>query len=338
MFYFQILPGKRTVTTGEMEDPVERLLDCDICRNQFTDESGDHLPRNLPCGHTLCDFCLRQLIDNGSELRCPMCRQSSNANAKRGAKRGAQSFLHNPFAVALRDEFRKRPKIAPVNAMCEEHSRPSRFYCSDKGCRQTICFQCSIEHHQGHQYEEFDQMLEAKQKELENVFGRGRVFLLQKRQCLQDNADAEKEQFMSSLKKNKEDAIKAIKESYKKQEKEYKKRFIVVTDNILDIEKDIDKLTETEEHVKSNSPDLPEILEILDEVKEMRDQSRDDCKISPRDVSAEVVNMDALLGLLSLSERTHPSNDEAAVTLASTSACHFQSILISIAVLIASVL
>ena len=316
-----------------MEDPVERLLDCDVCRRPFTDESGDRLPRNLPCGHTLCHFCVVQLMAGGRELVCPTCRHSSNANTKRS---GPQTFPQNLFALALRDEFKKRQKID--NGMCEEHSRPSRFYCIDKGCRQTICYQCSIEHHQGHQCEEFDQVLKEKQRELENAFGRGRVLLRHQMYCLQHNADAKKEQFMSSLKKNKEDAIKAIRQSYKKQEKEYQKRFVSVRNSILDIEKDRDKLTEIEEHVKSNSPDLPEILEILDEVNEMRNQSRDDCKISPGDVSAEVVNMDALLDLLNQSEKTHSSNGEAAVTLASTSACHFQSILISIAVLIASVL
>ena len=44
-------------------------------------EIGDHIPRILPCYHTLCEKCIRQLILH-KKLECPECR--ANHEAKHG--------------------------------------------------------------------------------------------------------------------------------------------------------------------------------------------------------------------------------------------------------------
>lgn len=61
------------------------VTECSICTEAF-DESYDHTPRALPCGHTFCTKCLGNLVDfscdgvrdnppttTGSFIRCPNC-------------------------------------------------------------------------------------------------------------------------------------------------------------------------------------------------------------------------------------------------------------------------
>ena len=44
-----------------MADSLEYILACQICLEDF-EEAGDHVPRILPCSHSLCEKCLIQLI------------------------------------------------------------------------------------------------------------------------------------------------------------------------------------------------------------------------------------------------------------------------------------
>ena len=47
---------------------------CCICQENYNDR--EHCPRQLQCGHSICDICLRKLIGSCSQdsKRCPECR------------------------------------------------------------------------------------------------------------------------------------------------------------------------------------------------------------------------------------------------------------------------
>lgn len=49
---------------------LEELLTCPVCQDIFRD------PRQLPCGHSMCQSCLNNLLEHSSNspLRCPDCR------------------------------------------------------------------------------------------------------------------------------------------------------------------------------------------------------------------------------------------------------------------------
>ena len=53
-------------------DSVEHMLLCHVCLEGF-EESGDYVPRLLPCSHTLCHKCLGKLIQE-RYITCPECR------------------------------------------------------------------------------------------------------------------------------------------------------------------------------------------------------------------------------------------------------------------------
>ena len=50
---------------------------CQICLDKYN--IYNRIPKNLNCGHTFCDKCLRKIGDS-YEIECPKCRQKSTNN------------------------------------------------------------------------------------------------------------------------------------------------------------------------------------------------------------------------------------------------------------------
>ena len=69
---------------AEAPRSLEFLLQCQVCLEDF-EEDGAHVPRLLPCTHTLCHTCIGQLI-RGDWIECPECRE------KHEAKKEEKSF------------------------------------------------------------------------------------------------------------------------------------------------------------------------------------------------------------------------------------------------------
>ena len=48
---------------------VTELLECPVCFKPL-----DQTCKVLPCQHTFCRLCLREIVEGSNELRCPECR------------------------------------------------------------------------------------------------------------------------------------------------------------------------------------------------------------------------------------------------------------------------
>ena len=55
-----------------MEDGEDDITNCPVCFEDYG-ETGDHLPRILPCYHTVCEKCIGELLQDDA-LDCPECR------------------------------------------------------------------------------------------------------------------------------------------------------------------------------------------------------------------------------------------------------------------------
>ena len=104
-----------------MADDGDDLTNCSVCFDEYT-ETGDYIPRILPCFHTLCEECLGQLVQNDG-LNCPECR------VKHTAPNGKTSFPQNKYVLAHlknRDRTIARPNgemvenLRDVKNMIEE--------------------------------------------------------------------------------------------------------------------------------------------------------------------------------------------------------------------------
>ncbi|KAM4688295.1 E3 ubiquitin-protein ligase NHLRC1 [Discoglossus pictus] len=69
--------SKEIRTMKDFVDETEiNLLECKVCFEKYSPQQK-HRPRNLPCGHIMCQECVTSLCNPGNQrLECPFCRQA----------------------------------------------------------------------------------------------------------------------------------------------------------------------------------------------------------------------------------------------------------------------
>ena len=120
-------------------DSLQDTLSCPVCFEEFEENDG-HVPRLLPCSHTLCHTCIRQLMQN-YRLECPTCRMKHDARNKE------ISFPQNKYILTL---MRRRPTGREEFKKCFNHEEDEVLFCRETGCQTTICIRCLSESHLGH--------------------------------------------------------------------------------------------------------------------------------------------------------------------------------------------
>ena len=140
-------------------DSLDYILECPICNEDFSLE-GEHIPRILPCTHSLCEKCIEGILRQNPEgheiLRCPECKM------KHRTPKGAKSFTQNKYVLSF---VRKRPEKRNVE-MCGIHGREITIFCNDVDCQKAICNLCMFEEHREHNFVDFLQ-LKAKKNKIE---------------------------------------------------------------------------------------------------------------------------------------------------------------------------
>ena len=122
---------------ASQQDSLQLLLSCIVCLEEF-EQNGDHIPRLLPCTHTVCENCIKQLIRD-NKLECPECR------AKHEAKNKEKSFPQNKYLLTqiTRKPAEQKPERREKD-LCEEHDKELVLFCRDTGC------QCLTKYHRKH--------------------------------------------------------------------------------------------------------------------------------------------------------------------------------------------
>ena len=117
---------------AEGSSSLDLLNSCPVCFEHF-EQDGDYLPRLLPCTHTVCESCIKQLILN-KKLECPECR------TKHEAKNKEKSFPQNKYL--LTQIKRKSTEVTDEKPQeefgtCEEHGKDLIFFCKEEGCQES---------------------------------------------------------------------------------------------------------------------------------------------------------------------------------------------------------
>ena len=79
---------------------IDRLTNCSVCFEPYS-ETGDHVPRILPCLmclHTFCERCIAELLD-GDTFHCPECKVPHPAD------NGADTFKLNKYVLSHIDRI-----------------------------------------------------------------------------------------------------------------------------------------------------------------------------------------------------------------------------------------
>ena len=111
-------------------------ITCSICDEVYNSE--ERRPLLLPCSHTFCRNCLRQMQKNQNAL-CPFCRASWSG----------QSIEKLPYIRQLADASKniqsKKFKSTLDERTCIPHCADMVLWC--KNCEVSICSRCLIERH-----------------------------------------------------------------------------------------------------------------------------------------------------------------------------------------------
>ena len=138
-----------------MADNLNDISYCPVCMESYK-ENGENIPRILPCFHTLCEKCIRQLLKEEA-LECPECR------VKHRAENEFKSFPQNKYILAHIGQQTGSYK-------CKNHGKALDFYCKYSKCQKPICSKCLLKEHRTHDVEDLQEATEEKCKDLrENV-------------------------------------------------------------------------------------------------------------------------------------------------------------------------
>ncbi len=136
MIFFPELK-ERNVKMADADDTTA----CPVCFEEFGSE--DHVPRLLPCSHTICEDCLQELLRAHSVV-CPECRK------KHAAHNGTKSFPQNKYVFKILSALAEKSSVSPKFKRCHIHEREVSLFCKTKDCKVAICQLCLIEVHKNH--------------------------------------------------------------------------------------------------------------------------------------------------------------------------------------------
>ena len=131
-----------------MASNFDDLTTCPVCWVDYT-ETGDHVPRILPCHHSVCEVCIGTLLKNET-IACPECR-------KRFRGTGVKSFQQNRYILA---NIKKQGCQGKTQATerCKEHGKDFAFYCQNMTCQKNVCPSCMLKSHKSHNLVEIEEV------------------------------------------------------------------------------------------------------------------------------------------------------------------------------------
>ena len=139
----------------EVEQPS-----CAVCACFFK-EHGQHVPKLLPCSHTLCKNCLEKLTRR-TGITCPECRK------RHRAANGERTFPQNKYVLDLIKILKQRSvnenpgQATGSPGLCPDHDRELSLRCDSDKCRKIICQVCLLEERSNHTDIVVDVLLETK--------------------------------------------------------------------------------------------------------------------------------------------------------------------------------
>ena len=134
---------------------LEEQLNCLICLGTYT------VPKLLQCNHVFCRDCLVGLAHrNPQGLPCPTCRQVTPIPPS--GVIGLQSAFQTNHLLEILDQHEK---VKQDILYCQQHqNRELELFCET--CEELICFQCTIQQHNGHKYNLIGEVFEKHKKEI----------------------------------------------------------------------------------------------------------------------------------------------------------------------------
>jgi len=114
---------------------MDSIFECGVCFKMYNHQ--DKKPHSLPCGHTFCLECLRQ-ISKHSIIKCPFDKISHNITVE-------NLPVNYAILTALPIQHSSTQGKEGTMATCDLHkSKKVKFYC--KNDSEMFCSKCVLKH------------------------------------------------------------------------------------------------------------------------------------------------------------------------------------------------
>ena len=241
---------------------LEYLLTCPVCYEDFQ-ENGDHVPRLLPCSHTSCEQCIKQLIQY-NKLKCPECKSTHKTPDKE------KSFPQNKYVLtyvrrqaASVDEEEAEVKLIEA---CEEHWKELILFCRTEACQKPICPTCLTRTHQEHKVVEIE---EEKIAELcRNIESVERKLEAKVKTINKSKEDIEKKTGtnITKMKKVKEEMNRKFDKMIEETEDEMSNVQLTINNEVCEIKENLELLKSIKENTAEEPRKYEEIMNKLETV------------------------------------------------------------------------
>ena len=228
---------------AEAPRSLELLFQCQICFEDF-EEDGTHVPRLLPCTHSLCHTCIGQLIQ-GNKIECPECRKNHEATNKE------KSFPQNKYLLTqIKMKLsQERPKVHKFQK-CEEHGKELSLFCLDPECKKPICRNCLRKEHKKHEItdiedQEKDALMNEVMKIKMNLEAKVNIILTAKKDITERTNTV-----VADLKKTKEEIVSRIDNMIKEVESQNRLENMHIDDEVSVMNSNIELLSGIQQNIE----------------------------------------------------------------------------------------
>ncbi|XP_069130441.1 tripartite motif-containing protein 2-like [Argopecten irradians] len=267
----------------------EQFLRCHICNERF-DQSERH-PKSLPCNHTFCLPCLKQVFDHNQQnqrrsvawldenfegvLKCPECRVEIFLS------RSEIDALPRDHRVIQMMDFLSTVQAKSQNVCSKHENQPLNFFCKD--CLIPVCRDCTVLDHkeqQGHNIVDVSEALNESSGDFDVIEKKSKDLLSKMKGRTDSLANASKQldlqerQLKSSIKdtfieyrllleRRQEALVRILRESVQEQKLKINTRFV----DICTQGSDLQKLYDTFKTARASN-DIRQLFTVQQQMKE----------------------------------------------------------------------
>ena len=196
-------------TNAEMAEAEDTdISNCPICFEPY-ETTGKHVPRILPCHHTLCDGCIKGLLKNDIQQRvtCPECRMNHPADNQ------LKTFPQNKYVITYIVKIKKLAEANERTEKCAKHSEEAGLYCRNEECQTPICQRCLLTEHKTHNFGDINEERTRKKKsllEMAKLTGQRLQIQKQRLSFAQSEVERYNSRCVKNLENTKKEVIKAV--------------------------------------------------------------------------------------------------------------------------------
>ena len=267
----------------------EQFLRCHICNERF--DQGERSPKSLPCNHTFCLPCLKQVFDHNPQnqrrsvawldetfegvLKCPECRVEIFLS------RSEISALPPDHRVIQMMDFLSQVTAKSQNVCVKHDNQSLNFFC--KKCLVPVCRDCTVLDHkeqQGHNIVDVAEALTENSTDFETIENTSKSLLDKMKARTDSLANASKQldlqdrqlkgtikdtfiEYRLLLERRQEALIKILKDTVKDQKQKINTKFV----DICTQGSELQKLHDSFKAARSNN-DISTLFTIQQQMKD----------------------------------------------------------------------